>query len=68
MPGSTRAAATATGTTTTPRASPVATSATVVSDDWMWPGPEWFDNDHPMGDDGQPATPETLPREIDQPD
>jgi hypothetical protein len=39
----------------------------VVSDDWMWSGPEWFDNDHPMGDDGKPATPETLPREIDQP-
>lgn len=37
----------------------------VVSDDWMWPGPEWFDNDHPVGNDGRPATPETLPREID---
>ena len=36
-----------------------------ISDDWMWPGPEWFDNDHPMGTDGKPATPETLPREID---
>ncbi|MEI2697042.1 MAG: hypothetical protein V9E94_01410 [Microthrixaceae bacterium] len=27
------------------------------------PGPEWFDNDHPVGSDGRPATPETLPRE-----
>jgi hypothetical protein len=36
----------------------------VVSDDWMWPGPEWFDNDHPVGSDGRPATPETLPREL----
>jgi hypothetical protein len=38
---------------------------TEVSDGWMWPGPEWFDNDHPVGSDGRPATPETLPREID---
>lgn len=35
-----------------------------VSDGWMWPGPEWFDNDHPIGSDGKPATPETLPREL----
>ena len=35
-----------------------------MSDGWMWPGPEWFDNDHPKGPDGKPATPETLPREI----
>ncbi len=35
----------------------------VVSNDWMWSGPEWFDNDHPTGSDGRPATPETLPRE-----
>lgn len=41
------------------------TSGMVVSDGWMWPGPEWFDNDHPVGEDGRPATPETLPREID---
>ena len=34
-------------------------------DDWLWSGPEWFDNDHPTGNDGRPATPETLPREID---
>ncbi len=33
------------------------------SDSWMWPGPEWFDNDHPTGSDGNPATPETLPRD-----
>jgi hypothetical protein len=39
----------------------------VVSDDWMWPGPDWFDNDHPAGNDGRPATPDTLPRDIDQP-
>jgi hypothetical protein len=36
-----------------------------ISDGWMWPGPEWFDNDHPEGSDGRPALPETLPREID---
>jgi len=36
---------------------------TAVSDGWMWEGPEWFDNDHPVGDDGRPATPRTLPRE-----
>jgi hypothetical protein len=41
------------------------TVKTEVSDGWMWPGPEWFDNDHPVGSDGRPATPETLPREID---
>jgi hypothetical protein len=35
-----------------------------VSDDWMWEGPEWFDNDHPVGADGRPATPETLPRDL----
>ncbi|MFZ4517051.1 MAG: hypothetical protein ACOYOP_01595 [Microthrixaceae bacterium] len=34
-----------------------------VADDWMWVGPEWFDNDHPTGSDGRPATPETLRRE-----
>ncbi len=34
-----------------------------VSDGWMWPGPEWFDNDHPKGGDGRPATPDTLPRD-----
>jgi hypothetical protein len=33
-----------------------------VSDGWFWSGPEWFDNDHPVGADGRPATPETLPR------
>jgi hypothetical protein len=37
----------------------------VVSDDWFWTGPEWFDNDHPTGPDGRPATPETLPRVLD---
>ncbi len=36
-----------------------------ISDGWMWPGPEWFDNDHPEDADGRPALPETLPREID---
>jgi hypothetical protein len=36
----------------------------VVSDDWFWNGPEWFDTDHPTGPDGRPATPETLPREL----
>lgn len=36
----------------------------IVSDDWMWPGPEWFDNDHPLDAEGRPALPETLPREI----
>lgn len=35
-----------------------------VSDDWMWPGPEWFDNDHPLDADGKPALPETMHREI----
>lgn len=35
-----------------------------VSDGWMWPGPEWFDNDHPVDAEGRPATPRTLPREI----
>lgn len=37
-----------------------------VSDGWMWPGPEWFDNEHPTGIDGRPALPETLPREIER--
>lgn len=37
-------------------------SAPIV-DDWMWPGPEWFDNDHPKDADGRPATPQTLSRE-----
>ncbi len=36
-----------------------------VADGWMWPGPEWFDNDHPTGADGRPATPETLPRDLE---
>jgi hypothetical protein len=35
-----------------------------VSDDWMWPGPEWFDNEHPLDAQGRPALPETLHREI----
>lgn len=35
-----------------------------VSDGWFWSGPEWFDNDHPVGPDGRPATPETLPRQL----
>jgi hypothetical protein len=35
-----------------------------VSDDWMWPGPEWFDNDHPVDANGKPARPETMHREI----
>jgi hypothetical protein len=35
-----------------------------ISDDWMWPGPEWFDNDHPLDAEGRPALPETLPRQI----
>lgn len=35
-----------------------------ISDGWMWPGPEWFDNDHPLDAEGRPALPETLPREI----
>jgi hypothetical protein len=35
-----------------------------VSDGWFWQGPEWFDNDHPTGPDGRPATPETLPRSL----
>ena len=39
------------------------TVTTEVADGWMWPGPEWFDNDHPIGNDGRPATPETLPRD-----
>lgn len=38
--------------------------AAAVSDGWMWPGPEWFDNDHPLDANGQPALPETLPREL----
>ena len=29
-----------------------------------WPGPDWFDNDHPIDAEGRPATPETLPREL----
>jgi len=36
-----------------------------VSDGWMWPGPEWFDNDHPLDPEGRPALPETLPRPLD---
>ena len=39
----------------------------VTVDDWMWVGPEWFDNDHPTGSDGRPATPETLPRGFELP-
>lgn len=34
------------------------------SDGWMWPGPEWFDNEHPQDSEGRPAVPETLPREL----
>ena len=36
-----------------------------VSDGWMWPGPEWFDNDHPLDPEGRPALPETLPRKLE---
>ena len=39
-----------------------------VSDGWMWVGPEWFDNDHPVDPEGRPALPETLPREYQLPD
>lgn len=39
-------------------------SKVTVSDEWMWNGPEWFDNDHPKDAQGRPATPETLSREI----
>ena len=35
-----------------------------LADDWMWPGPEWFDNDHTLDADGRPALPETLPRAL----
>jgi hypothetical protein len=35
-----------------------------VSDGWFWSGPEWFDNDHPVGADGRPGTPATLPRTL----
>lgn len=35
-----------------------------LSDSWFWSGAEWFDNDHPLDANGQPATPETLPREL----
>ncbi len=31
---------------------------------WLEPGPDWFDNDHPLDADGNPATPETMPREL----
>ncbi len=36
----------------------------VPMDDWFWEGPEYFDNDHPKDADGQPATPDTLPRAL----
>jgi len=39
-----------------------------VSDAWMWVGPEWFDNDHPVDAEGRPALPETLPRPLQLPD
>jgi len=35
-----------------------------TSDDWMWPGPDWFDNDHPHDSEGRHATPDTLVREL----
>ena len=35
-----------------------------TSDGWMWPGPDWFDNEHPIDVDGRPAVPETLVREL----
>lgn len=31
---------------------------------WLTPGPDWFDNDHPLDSSGNPATPETMPREL----
>ena len=31
---------------------------------WLKPGPDWFDNDHPLDADGNKATPETLTREL----
>ena len=42
-----------------------------VADDWMWPGPEWFDNDHPVGKrraPGHPRDAATGARDLTRPE
>lgn len=40
------------------------TAGLELSDDWMWVGPDWFDDEHPVDADGKPALPETLGRDL----
>lgn len=38
----------------------------VLCNDWMTVGDEWFDNDHPLDAEGNKALPDTLRRKVDE--